>query len=227
MINFLILFGVVLLIAYLTNYFLSQSVFGYRWRIFVAPGVIFHELSHALACLITGAKIIKISFFDKDGGSVKHQKSPIPIIGPILISTAPLILGILAFYFLARQIRLQSDLDLKTIYLNLKSIFNTIDLTNWRNEVVIYLLLSIGVTITPSWQDLRNMLGSLVFVSAVFYLLLRFTPLNLSNFNFIFLKLSPVLNLVIFVLLCFLAISIILYLLTKLVFKNLPAGRQG
>lgn len=220
MINFLILFGIVLLAAYLTNYFLSQSFFGYKWRIFVAPGVIFHELSHTLACFITGAKIIKISFFDKEGGSVKHQKSPIPILGPILISTAPLILGILAFYFLARQIQLQSDLDLRTIYFNIRSIFHTVNISNWHNILIIYLLLSVGVTITPSWQDLRNMLGSLVFISAVFYLLLRFTPLNLSNFNFIFLKLSPVLNLVIFILLVFLAISIILYLLTKLVLKR-------
>lgn len=220
MINFLILFGIILLAAYLTNYFLSQSFFGYRWRIFVAPGVIFHELSHALACFITGAKIIKISFFDKDGGSVKHQKSPIPIIGPILISTAPLILGILAFYFLAKQIRLQSDLDFRTIYFNIREIFHTVNFTNWRNLIVIYLLLSIGVTITPSWQDLRNMLGSLVFVSAVFYLLIRYTSLDLSNFNFIFLKLSPVLNLVIFILACFLAISLIFYLLTKLIFKR-------
>lgn len=220
MINFLILFLVLLLLAYLINYFLVGSFFGSKWRIFVAPGVILHESSHAFACLITGAKITKISFFDKDGGQVAHHKSFIPIFGPILISTAPLVIGILIFYFLARQIRLESSLDIQTIYLNFKVLFQTFDITSWQNILIIYLLLSIAVTMTPSRQDLINILVPIIFLSIIFYLLIHFTSINLTSVNFLLIKLVPVLNIVNFILFGCLIISLIFYLLTIFIFKR-------
>ena len=55
-----------------------------------APGVIVHECSHILGCLITGATIKKVVFFSEKGGSVTHTSSKIPYLGDVVISTAPL-----------------------------------------------------------------------------------------------------------------------------------------
>jgi hypothetical protein len=206
----------VLALSYLTDYFLVRSFLGYKYRFFVAPGIIIHELSHALACLICWAKIREISFFDQDGGYVKHEKSPIPIFGPILISTAPLVISIIIFYFLGRLLKLEGSLDFGTIIFNLKLILKSINFVNWRSFLAIYLLLSVAVTMTPSRQDLINMLTPLVILVAVFYLLFRFTKINQYYFNFIFIKLIPILNLAVFVLLICLLISFLLYILTEL-----------
>lgn len=76
---------------------------GRGFRIFVAPGVIVHEYSHVLACLLMGARIEKIALFEKTGGYVRHSIPKIPkwppVVGPsigmVVISFAP-IFGCLA-----------------------------------------------------------------------------------------------------------------------------------
>ena len=55
-----------------------------------APGVIVHECSHILGCLITGAKVKKVVFFSERGGSVTYTPSKIPYLADVLISAAPL-----------------------------------------------------------------------------------------------------------------------------------------
>lgn len=219
MIYFLILLSILLSLAYLCNYFLSHSILGSKWRIFVVPGVIFHELCHALACKLTGAKIIKISFFDKEGGSVTHNKPIVPILGPILISTAPLILGILVFYFLASRIHLESNLDFPSLYANYKSLNHLITFS-WSNITIFYLLISIAVTMTPSRKDLLNMLLPLIILVGVFYLIFRYTAFDSSRFDFVLSKLSLVLNMAIFILIAFTIISFLLFLITKFVLKR-------
>lgn len=221
MINLAILFAVLLVTAYLTNYFLVRSFLGFRWRIFVAPGVIIHELSHAIICILMFAKITKISFFDKDGGSVTHQKSPIPVLGPILISVAPLVAGIVLFYFLGKTIHIENSLSIPAMFDNLKMIYRTIDFSSWYNIVIIYLLLSVAVTMTPSWQDLVNMLTPLIILVGVFYALIRFTDyIHLDNYAILILRLLPVLNLAVFILFICLIISLVLYGITKLIFRT-------
>ncbi len=54
-----------------------------------APGVIAHECSHILGCLLTGAKIKKVVFFSEEGGSVTYTSSKIPYLGDVVINTAP------------------------------------------------------------------------------------------------------------------------------------------
>jgi hypothetical protein len=56
-----------------------------------APGVIVHECSHILGCLITGAKVKKVVFFSERGGSVTYSPSKIPYLADVLISAAPLL----------------------------------------------------------------------------------------------------------------------------------------
>lgn len=220
MINLLIQFIVLLLLAYLVNYFLVQSFFGYKWRVFVAPGVIVHELSHAFGCLITGAKITKISLFSKDGGCVEHQKSPIPIFGPIIISMAPLIIGIIIFFFLAKIIHLENICNINSTFINIKSIYKNIDFTNWGNILIIYLLLSVAVTMTPSWQDLVNIIIPIIILVGIVYLLLLLHIIDFAIFDSLFRHLAPVVILSIIVLFGLLIVSMILYLITKVLKKQ-------
>ena len=56
------------------------------------PGIILHELSHAIACVVLGVKITKIKWISKDGGFVihEHKKS----YKTIIISVMPFFLNI-------------------------------------------------------------------------------------------------------------------------------------
>jgi hypothetical protein len=78
-----------LLLSFLIEFFLVRSFMGRYYRIFVAPGIIVHELSHAFACLITGAEIKRINLFEPSGGSVEHSNSKIPVLGQAIVSFAP------------------------------------------------------------------------------------------------------------------------------------------
>ena len=62
----------------------------FLYYILRCPGVVVHECSHILGCILTGASIKKVVFFSKEGGSVTYTKPKIPVIGDVIISTAPL-----------------------------------------------------------------------------------------------------------------------------------------
>ena len=147
----LILIVVILVLSFLIDQILSRSVFGKSYRVFVAPGVILHELSHAFFCLLLMAPIKKISLFDKDGGSVLHEKSKVPVLGPILISFAPFIFGGIAIYFMAGWLGLKhihfDHLTLTTqgMILFAKSVFGSVNWLDYRNWIILYLVLSVAV----------------------------------------------------------------------------------
>jgi hypothetical protein len=64
------------------------------------PGVVLHECSHIIGCLMTGARIRNVVLFSKDGGSVTYTRPLLPFIGDVIISTAPLFLLPLALSFI-------------------------------------------------------------------------------------------------------------------------------
>jgi hypothetical protein len=55
------------------------------------PGIVFHELSHVVACALTGVKVHSVKWFGTDEAYVQHQK-PNAWQG-IVISIAPFVLG--------------------------------------------------------------------------------------------------------------------------------------
>ncbi|MFA7244409.1 MAG: M50 family metallopeptidase [Patescibacteria group bacterium] len=159
---------------------LSYATGGF-YRIFVAPGIILHELSHAFFCLLTGAKVVSINFFKSDGGEVKHGHSKIPIIGPILISLSPFVIGALAIYFLSKFIGFKT-LNVSEVTFNAQSIFHwfidsmkSLNFTSISTIVAFYLILSIAVTMTPSVVDMRNILVSILVILFVVFIIFRYT----------------------------------------------------
>lgn len=205
----------------LVNWLLSNSFLGSSYRIFVAPGIVLHEFSHAALCLLTGAKIKSISLFERDGGSVEHEQSKIPIIGPVLISIAPFVAGIAAIYYLSAVLDLKS-LPIDFYHFNYHIFFNhlrdslqNINFSNYKNWVVFYLSLSIVVTMIPSKQDLKNIAVPLIIfvlvIIALIFFKFDFSFLNNLPIDRLLGLLSPILLLLILALI----FSIIIYVLSR------------
>lgn len=213
----------ILLTSFFIDFFLSRSIFGKGYRFFVAPGIIVHELSHALMCLLTGAKISKIALFDKEGGKVEHSAPKIPILGQIVISLAPMVFGAAAIYLLSRRLGI-TGVDISSIHLTkdglinfLSSTFANLNFHSVNTLIIVYLVLSIAVTLTPSLQDLRNITLSLVAIGVGIFLIYRFTAFRFDFNSLIPNQLIILLSTVTLLLILGLFLSIILYITSKLI----------
>ena len=221
LIKFVTLIVAIIFLSFIIDFLLSNSFFGGGYRVFVGPGIILHELSHALLCFFTGAKINSISFFDKTGGSVQHKPSKIPVLGPILISVAPFIFGAAAIYFLSRKIGINGpnlaavDISRQGIITFFKSALGSFNFRNILTDVILYMILSISVTMVPSFQDLRNMFLSLLTIGIIGYLIVKFTSFNLSSITIPSQALT-LFSTVFLLLILALVFSIVIFVISKL-----------
>lgn len=126
----------------------------YFYAILTAPGVVVHELAHALFCFLSGVKIHKINLFrfQKVAGYVVHDE-PHGFFSSWLISFGPLIVNsYLAMFFFAQLQSPYSFWDLLFLYLGvvvaLQAIPSTGDAESlllmanrnfWRKPLVILL----------------------------------------------------------------------------------------
>lgn len=103
-------FGIVFVLAFLM-WMVSQkrrrmgSGFWCRsYFYFVAPGVMFHELGHALGCILTFTKVVEFAPFRIQGetlGYVQYVKSGrLQAVREFIIATGPVWLGCLAIFIL-------------------------------------------------------------------------------------------------------------------------------
>ncbi len=122
----------------------------YRWIIW--PGVVIHELSHAIVGKLMGAKIKDISLFSKTGGSVTHTKPRIPLIGMPLTSIAPLFGCTLAIVGLMYVFGFSENLS---SFLNIFSAFRE-HYKEWQWWIFVYLVIAIATPIAPSNHDFKN-----------------------------------------------------------------------
>ena len=215
---------IIVTLSFLIDLLLANSIIGRRYRIFVAPGVIIHEFSHAVFCILTGARIKKMALFEADGGYVEHTPPKIPIIGQALISFAPFVFGLGIIFILIKligihglNIPIDRITDLKVLShmsASILNIFKSINFSSPKEIFFMYLILSICVTMTPSWQDLANAFISLILIFALIFGITKF-----SNFSFVLPialldKVNAVLSPVALILiLCFL-FSIIIYVIS-------------
>ena len=65
------------------------------------PGVVLHEVSHVIACAVTGVKVHKVKWFGVTEAFVQHDK-PRALSG-LVISLAPLIINNVLGFFLLRH----------------------------------------------------------------------------------------------------------------------------
>ncbi|MEI6499109.1 MAG: M50 family metallopeptidase [bacterium] len=221
-VELILLLLVVFIVSFLIDFFFSRSFIGRKYRIFVGPGVIIHEFSHAIMCLLTGAKIKKIRLFDKDGGSVEHTQSRIPIIGPILISFAPFLFGGCAIYFLSKLIGM-SEISFNILNLD-KNLFNIVfeqaiklmHFDSIQSYLIFYLIISVIITMTPSLQDLKNSLVPLIISIVAISIYLYITNFHTLMPEVWLIRVISIISTLLILLLLCLFLSIITYIFSKL-----------
>jgi hypothetical protein len=220
---------ILFLVSFVLNNLWRKIFLGKKYRIFLAPGVIVHELSHAVACRLTGAKIKEINFFLWDGGYVKHNKSKIPILGEFLISFAPILGGIVALFIFSLIFGLRIPLEIVNFQ---QPFFYGVGVTiqeipyfikqnwlKWQFWVFIYLVISIIICLVPSKTDIKNAFGGvlIIFLLGLIFHYFNFFP------QFLGIIFNPQLGglLVLGALLGFLAIffTLLIFLLLKTVKK--------
>lgn len=115
--------------------------FYYFFNLITAPGVIVHELSHALFCVLAKVKIVRIKLFGfgNPAGYVTHAE-PTKFYQSFLISFGPLIVNSLLSMFLFSQFK-------HPYY-------------HWQSILFLWLGVAIGLHAIPSAKDAKSLLQS-------------------------------------------------------------------
>lgn len=163
---------------YLNWKFLNYKITRYLYYI----GAFVHESSHALLCLLTGARIEEYKVFSTEP-HVTHTKSRLGIVGQALISAAPIFGGIL-FLFLINYFIPSINLKLLNVTTNWKEILllplqllQHINYLSWQGILMLMLFINAGAMIGPSIQDIKN-------AWPIFLLLIFVNIPSLSNLCF-------------------------------------------
>lgn len=143
--------------SFVASVFLNKNVvkLDYKlYRILIFPGIALHEIAHIAGCLITGSKVVDAQIFTTTSGYVKHTKGRLGHVGNWIISFAPIITGFIVsfgIFYLLRSFMQANTLKLILI------------------PFLVYLELSIFLTMSPSVQDLQNSIfGTVIVIAALF-----------------------------------------------------------
>ena len=146
------------------------------------PGIIVHECSHILGCLLTGAKVTRVVFISKTGGSVTYTRSPVPFLGDVIINSAPLFCIPLFLYgctwvfttFLGCSIPVLTISSgsagaIPVIAGRIAGMFvqNLVTRFNPWFLLYLYLTLSLVLSLAPSAQDVKNAAAGIVLIALV------------------------------------------------------------
>ena len=226
-INAICLFFGLIVISYLIDRMWLYCLPRMAYLIFAAPGIMFHEISHLIACLLTGAKVQKVVLISRSGGSVTHGPPKGGFIGTSVISMAPSI-GIPITLLLAGLIfdraagceifwgNLTGDTIGDLVLGTLSASWNLL----WRNLVVLkepwfilflYLAASLTTALAPSKEDLKKGLLGLGAIAGLALLWIVFMQRVYTSWGF------PVLRIVIELLLKVIGIGLIAELLSFLI----------
>ena len=188
--------------------------------IFYMPGVVTHELSHHIFCIIFNAKVIKVCYYNfKDSsGYVRHER-PQHLYQDVLIAVAPFFLntflgGLVAYPTIINKL---PTLGLVTL--------------NWRDLLSIFTSISIGMQAIPSKGDALSM-WNFIGESDMNFLLkiaakLIITPLVLMVFLLNFLSSFLKIDLFYGICVCFFGPKIIEYIINIGVIREFIKGIQS
>ncbi len=210
-------------LSFLSNSLLRDIFRGKGYRYFLWLGVIVHEYSHALACVLTNTKIYEIKLFEPRGGHVTHQKRG-PFITAI-ISIAPLFGGSLFLLLLAWSFGIvptywgvkgivfnPARVNLTTsFYQSFVSLVTAVGETLWINSVelfglttlffiiFLYLVGSVAACIAPSVDDLEQSAIGLSIFMLIGFFVIYFKPLGyIPDLTAYFGTATPILDFVVY-----------------------------
>jgi hypothetical protein len=171
---------IVIALSYALDHLWAAAMPAHAIYLFIRlPGVVLHECSHIIGCLVTGARIQKVVLFSKDGGSVTYSRPILPYIGNVIISTAPLFLLPLALSFLswffgtflgcafpAFPATLASPGVLMNLGNAIAGTFTDNLLTRFNGWFLLYLYLTISLvlSVAPSTQDMKNAAAGMILM---------------------------------------------------------------
>ena len=126
-----------------------------------APGTVLHELSHYLACLLTGVKVEKLVLFSPQAaeggkytlGYLRHQTPG--FWGRLLIGPAPFF-GVSGVFCLLLFWLLPGFQPGGGIFSGLRSLFFRLDFTSAPTWLLVYLALALLPGASPSREDWRD-----------------------------------------------------------------------
>lgn len=155
---------------------LAQKIGPAPYVYLTAPGVVVHELSHALFCILFGHSITDMQLFspEEDGtlGYVSHEYNPRNLyhqVGNFFIGTGPIWGGTLLLWFLSYLLLpnpvTSGDKTLWQQFAAYLSIFFTANFwCSWQGWLWIYLAFTITQHITLSGADLEGALTGFGFL---------------------------------------------------------------
>ena len=168
--------GLILLfvLCYADNNLLAKILPKWIYIFFLFPGIATHEMSHFFGALLTGTPVHEIQLISSTGGHVIHEKPKLPILGQFIISFAPFIIGLALIYLISRFIPIEAGRQIAVprtpLHVTLPEITAHIRIIH---IVLIYLGVSLLLTITPSRQDITASSGGILSIIAVCYILYR------------------------------------------------------
>lgn len=181
------------ILGYISNW-LNWRFLNYKFNhLLYYFGAFIHESSHALLCILTGAKIREYKVFVRQP-HVSYTNSKLWKLGDLLISIAPIFGGLAVLFFLNKYFFINQYVmpDFSSWRFLLDDIFKLIeqiDITDWKSILTIFLFLNIGAMIGPSWQDLKNvwfLIIFLIFIPGTFFSSLGKMAIGLILMNIIF-----------------------------------------
>jgi len=207
-------------------------------RFWIYPGTAIHELSHTIACIAVFAPVHQVVLFRLDGsGEVRHGPSKLGKLGDMLIAIAPVGGGLVALWLLNLLLGnplhwggivtgdgAESLMFIPALFVLCgKGLMNSLqiaDFTSWKLWLMVYLSVSIAMTMMPSAQDFKNAaIGILIVVVAVIAWVLISHWLGATSSGAVGAFLTMVLGYGYVVLYCYalgFGIMLILYLLGRL-----------
>ncbi len=147
-----------------------------------APGIAIHECAHIIGCLITGAKIKKVVLLSKEGGMVSYGAPAIPVLGNVIISSAPLFIlplvlaGVTWFFGTYTGCTYPSLMLVPDTSVSVYSLIPAIGQTLYYNLIAdfngwfilyLYLVISLTLSFSPSARDLKNAFIGILLLSCV------------------------------------------------------------
>jgi len=159
-------------------------------RLLYYIGVFVHETSHAILCILTGAKIKEFVVFSTQP-HVTHRKSIIPLIGELLISFAPMAGGLFFLFlvnrfFLGNYFMMPQFSGWQNLFTGTLGLLRQINISEWQSWVMILLFFNVGAMIGPSSHDLKNIWPIIIilfFVRSTFLANLGLIALSLIFIN--------------------------------------------
>ena len=146
-------------------------------QVFYFAGAFVHEMSHAVICVLTGARIEEFKVFSRQP-HVLHRSSRLPLLGNAIISFAPIAGGLFFIwavntYLFGGYFSIPQFSGWAGILASLASFLKQLDLSQWQSWVMIFLSFNMGMMLGPSPRDLWNawpILLVLLFVKSVFFI---------------------------------------------------------